>query len=141
MPKAGKIYPQEMEEIIEKTAFMKATNPKVTMREIAEEVGRSDATILKVMSDKRFTKYMASYKKNIDSVNAKTMNLASKQLMEQVKQGKIKAYQLIGLLKVIGELTYPQSNPLFGGNNSTVNVQVVRHGVSHSAKLEAKEEE
>ncbi len=136
MPKAPPLTQDQKLELLDKTAKMRAEDPKITQEEIGKQIGQSRQTISNIMSDERYRAHMEKYKKKIDTTNSKTMDLASKQLWQQVKQGKIKAYQLIGLLKVIGELSYPNLNPLIGGNNSTVNVQIVRNGETHSDNKE-----
>lgn len=139
MAKASIVRPEEREEIMQIAAKMKAENPQISPRKIGEVVGRSEDTVFKVMSDSRFNRLKAKYKKKIDSTNAKTMDLASDALQKEVKEGKIKAYQLIGLLKVLSEITYPNTTPIFGGDNASINVQVVRGGVTYNSTNKPKE--
>lgn len=135
MPKGTKVTPIEAAAILDLSAELKARNEAITSREIGEIVERSHQVTLKVMSDKRFNDYKTKYKKKIDIMNAKTMDLASESLQKEVKEGKIKAYQLIGLLKVLSEITYPNTTPIFGGDNASINVQVVRGGVTYNKEV------
>lgn len=139
MPTAAKVKPEEKEEIMRISAELKANNPQITNGEIGKLVHRSEGTVRKVMSDKKFERYVRDSKKKVDDTRYQTLILADKLIQTAVKGGKLNPYQMIGLSKTYYEQLNPNTNPLIGGANSSINVQVVRGGISYNDKKKKDE--
>ena len=133
MGQSPRIYAEEAETIAKTAFMMKADDPKLPIKHIAKKVNRSEQSILKIMSDKKFEKYRNEYKKKIDQIRFEAIAEGDIQVLEAVKEKQIKPYQLIGMSKTY----YEQSFGLNEGNGvhvsgNQVAVQVVRGNVSHN---------
>jgi len=125
MPKASKVTEQEFDDIARKTAIIKTTHPKKSLREIGKVVGRSAETVLRAMSDKKYSRYRDFYKKKIDLQRFESVFDADSQVFTAIKENKLTPYQLIGLSKTY----YEQSFGLLDEQNrvpsAQVNVQII----------------
>lgn len=142
MPKASKVTTEESEEILQVSAKLKAENPQISAKKIGEMVGRSEKTVLRVMSDKRFSVFSRKYKKKVDQRRMEILQDADKQISEAVKAQKLNAYQLIGLSKTYYEQVFGLSNAIsVNTSGEKIAVQVVRGVIGYNSKDDPNKKE
>lgn len=133
MPKASKITDAEKVEIIHISARLKAQNPQISAKKIGELVGRSEKTVLKAMSDERFSMFSREYKKRIDQKRIKIVTEADEIISQNLD--KMSPFQLIGLSKTYYEQIYGISNAIaVNALGEKISVQVVRGNVTSGPK-------
>jgi predicted transcriptional regulator len=138
MPKGKKLSPREKDDIIQIAADLKAQDPDITQKQIAEITGIDDSTVSKTLSDKRFERYIRDSKKTVDQIRYETLKLTDRLIQKAAKEGKLSPYQLIGLSKTYYEQLNPINQPLIGGANAQIAVQVVRGGISYNTEKKEK---
>lgn len=133
MPKASKITPEEKVEIMQVSARIKAQNPRISAKKIGELVGRSEKSVLKAMSDKRFSMFSREYKKKIDKRRIEIITGADEIISQNLD--KMSPFQLIGLSKTYYEQIYGISNAIaVNALGEKISVQVVRGNVASGPK-------
>lgn len=135
MPKRKRLTAQRKEELMSATAYLKSKDIEIGTREIGKVNDVSHNSILKVMSDKKFEKYKNHWKKKLDQQHIQIIDVAGEKLFKQVKEGKLSAYHLIGLIKTLMEHTYPINfGPQVNVSGNQMAVQVIEGDVSYNSK-------
>lgn len=141
MSRGTKILPEEKENIAKVGYAMKSKNPNTTLTQISKQVDRHPVTVLRAMSDAKFSKYRNDFKKRIDQLRFEAIAEGDARVLKAVKEDKLKPYQLIGMSKTFYEQSFGLLDPsISGGTGTQVNVQIVEGpDKSYSAKVNSDE--